>query len=906
MKEKANVQSAAPRKVKGTVLFTVVCVMMVLIVFLMGTLALASTANNRANAKYQKTQTEAIARTVLDSVAQAIADDDDATGVRSVVVAEGSIPVTLDGVTYTVNVTNTGRTQNYYDIENSTPWQTSPVYQLEVQVDKTKANTTYSAFVTAKTETTGGGGGGGGGGGAFVSMGDTSKVGTGGFITGGTYVGIDNPAASYTVADNDVYIDAPYYVNAPITTGGGKGLILHYTAPGNMVYVNGNMEVTQTNQLKTDYTGFQWSGSDFEYYQTPYLFVEGELKLAGNSTTYIGQYGTNASSGDKVPTNLYLGSLNADNSGIVVYGDIYTFNPGGESIVGGSAGDYQSWLYKWAQSNVSITNNPTASSLYGNWFSKGSVTIKNNGDGITEGDLRSEKDITLTGMNAYKVNGNIICGGTLTIAGPNVTVTGQVYAGRIVVSGGNLTCAGSHTYEAVGFTPTETYTGGGTVVGYKSVWYENVQFPSDLNNAAGWFGNGANSGWYKYSYEKYEDDGAGNITHTRVPAAANPWDPTENTVNNYYFTGFADYKEYLEAGQDATYNELREFAAHNAANKISEPILAYDIQSKLPGSMGQIYPAAYEQGTIKATINQPTPVKSDYTSYYTNSSTFSTWGQHITDASGFTGTNFTTETDANGNQYYVIKADCHLDGMYFDKNVYIDPSANIRVIFDNCTFKDSGGVSVIVNDTSYETTLYVIGTFANKKGAICTEYYWNELVGKPLGAMYDGTGTNRTITVTQQHLNPSDPDYPNVIIMSDPGATLDLSGNDTFVTALIRAPQMVFKQDQGFGGGGIEYIEANGSPVYYGSAAAGHTYDTDGHKLSDGTVKGEVGLDKNKISNTGVIGQLIADDIILNNDKNWGMIFVEIPSTPVPPTPPTPGSTNPFAGESTVLFYDYY
>ena len=44
MKEKARLT-----KVKGTVLFTVVSVMMVLIVFLMGTLALAATANNRAN-----------------------------------------------------------------------------------------------------------------------------------------------------------------------------------------------------------------------------------------------------------------------------------------------------------------------------------------------------------------------------------------------------------------------------------------------------------------------------------------------------------------------------------------------------------------------------------------------------------------------------------------------------------------------------------------------------------------------------------------------------------------------------------------------------------------------------------------------------------------------------------------
>lgn len=912
MKEKANVQSAAPRKVKGTVLFTVVCVMMVLIVFLMGTLALAATANNRANANYQKTQTEQTARTVLDAVAQAIADDTDATGVRSVIVAQGTIPVTLDGQTYNVTSINTGRTQNYYDADNSTPWQSSPIYQLTVTVDKSRADTTYSAFVTAQTETTppilppppSGGG-------AFVSMGDTSKVGTGGFITGGTYVGIDNPATSYTVADNDVYIDAPYYVNAPVTTGGGKGLILHYTSPGNMVYINGDLTVTQTNQLKTDYTGFKWTGTSEDYTNTPYLYVDGQLKLAANSVLYIGQYGTNASSGSRVPTNLYAASLDATSSGVAVYGDIYTFDPNGENVIGGSANDYQSWLFKWAQTNVSISNNPTSSSLYGNWFSKGNITLNTVGSSIVEGDLRSEKDITLVGNNGFTVTGNILCGGTLTISGPNVTVAGHVYAGKINVTGGNLNCASSHTYEATGFSPTETYTGGGTVIGTRVInrTYSNYTLNTDFNL------NGNADHVRALLHADYTDSVTINQGGTTTTESNTGSINDEKFLYGYSYlwtsNGVLNANDYVANGLWAEYNDMvNQYNAMVASpsQTTTEDILAYDIQSKIPASMGDIYPAEYNGSNLKSTINQTTPVKTDYSAYYTNSSTFSSWGQNIGNISDFSGslTNFTTATDSSGNTYYVIKADCYLHDLYFDKNIYIDPTSQCRVIFENCTFKDSGGVSVIVNDVNYETTLYVIGTLANKKGAICTKYFWDTLVGKPIGAMYDGTGTGAAITVRQQHTDPSDEDYPNLVIMSDPGATLDLSGNDTFVTALIRAPQMIYKQDQGFGGAGIEYIEANGSSVFYGSSASGKTYDTDLHKLKDGTDPGEHALVTSKIGHTGIIGQLIADDIILNNDKDWGMIFVEIPSMPSTPIPPTPGSSNPFAGESTVLFYDYY
>lgn len=939
MKEKANVQSAAPRKVKGTVLFTVVCVMMVLIVFLMGTLTLAATANNRANAKYQKTQTEAIARTVLDSVAQAIADDDDASGVRSVVVAEGSIPVTLDGVTYTVNVTNTGRTQNYYDIENSTPWQTSPVYQLEVQVDKTKANTTYSAFVTAKTETTGGGGGGGGGGGAFVSMGDTSKVGTGGFITGGTYVGIDNPAPSYTIADNDVYIDAPYYVNASVTTGGGKGLILHYTSPGNMVYINGDMLVTQSNQLKTDYTGFQWNGSTINYTETPYLYVDGRLTVAQHGLMYIGQYGTNASSGNKIPTNLYTGSLYSGDSGMVVYGDIYSYDSTADSVIGRGADDYSAWLYKWAQSNISVTGGPDASALYGNWFSKGNITLYSQGLSEVNGDLRSEKNITLTSTmdeKNFNVSGDIVAGGTLALASETntkgCTVTAKnVYADVLVVRGTlnaqNVYCnhlVGDGTINCVTFQCQDKAAAVGVELNKKQRYFRldnltNGTYPDSVESWKTWYYNEydlvtVEKCIYTDGSETTADIKSMHVRNEQAYSA--PQIPELHKKDGSDDNKCVEVMYYVNTPTDGNAVTINGAQGTIAASPVASG------KYGVPSANRDIYPAGYDSTNLKMTLNQPTPVPSDYTSYYTNSSTFTSWGEPITSLSQFQDppdpsnpSNFTVESDGAGGKYYCVKTDAYFKNIDFDRNVYIDPNGKCRVIFENCKFYGTNdratgriqNTSLIVNDKNFETTAYIIGTLSiPNNGCIVTKYYWDSLIGYPLGGEYTGGGTGDTITVTQQHAVPSDDDYPNFIIMSDPGATLDMSGNNTLVTALIRAPQMKFIQSQGFGGAGIKYIEANGSDVYYGSAASGASYDTDNHKLADGSQRGEWKIDKSKLSNTGVIGQLIADDIILSNDKNWGMIFVEIPSTPVPPTPPTPGSTNPFAGESTVLFYDYY
>ena len=61
------------RKLKGSVLLTVVFVMAILIVFMFGTLSLALSASNRSHVNYSSAQTSVTARAVAESAISAIA-----------------------------------------------------------------------------------------------------------------------------------------------------------------------------------------------------------------------------------------------------------------------------------------------------------------------------------------------------------------------------------------------------------------------------------------------------------------------------------------------------------------------------------------------------------------------------------------------------------------------------------------------------------------------------------------------------------------------------------------------------------------------------------------------------------------------------------------------------------------
>ena len=82
------------RSFKGAVLLTVVSVMSLLIVFLTGTLVLATAANNRAQKSYSSSQANYTARAAIDGILAAIGQDEDfAQSVGSVSATNPSLTV---------------------------------------------------------------------------------------------------------------------------------------------------------------------------------------------------------------------------------------------------------------------------------------------------------------------------------------------------------------------------------------------------------------------------------------------------------------------------------------------------------------------------------------------------------------------------------------------------------------------------------------------------------------------------------------------------------------------------------------------------------------------------------------------------------------------------------------------
>lgn len=980
------------RAAKGTVLFTVVAVMMVLIVFLMGTLALAATANNRAHAVYQKAQTEATARAVLEAAYQAIADDTTATGIRSnVTAATTTTPGTVDvhlsdtNQTYRVEIYDSGDNKSYYDpVERK--WNTSKIYRLSVTVDKTKADTTYNAFITAKTETTPGHGGGGGGGGAFVSMGNATTIATGGFVSGGSYLGIDeklytyqlDPSGnvttalanyqkdaagdlvldangdpipignvkyvkpSFTTSNNEVYVDAPYYVNGNLTTGGGQGFTVHFREFGDLFYVNGNFTESQAEQFRTDYTGFiQPTGTKANYKNTPYIFIEGEFALHGDKTTYIGQKeykgaGNVVTAG--APTNLYANRLNTNGNGIEIYGDIYLLeqdpkdDTGADYInkIGTSSDAGNSKLYEWTKTAVS--NNPSASTVYGNLFSRGSVEYYTTGHSYVQGDFRCEKDVTFKGSETMEIGGNLVVGGTLKLDGCNLKVNGNIYADSIDNSGNKTITCENDLYYVTGISGTAPMTSRIAPTVTTGYWYEaTAELTTGGHTTAG--------GTYDFNVSLIE-----HVTENGVPKADNVL-LTNGLKNAYVNPGqendFANSwaKELIDAagitvgcGDNNAVNNNKT-ASNQKTNTTSGARIPtpQHTASSVADAYGEIYPSGYTLANIKTTINQDKPKPTKYTSYYTNS-TDATFAATIPTAT--TSTSSLT-IDPSG-KYYVITADTYLKNLTIDKNIYINPATkNIRVIFENVQMGDSAtgsDSSIIANDSVYQTEIYIIGTLKFlSKGAIATEYYWKELVSNDLAATlggndqtskdFDAAGNPTPLKVRQLHKKETDPDYPNLIIMSDPGATLDMKSgaNNCLITAMVRAPQMTFAFAQAQELRTLEYYENNtidssdnanydGAPVIVGANANDAKYKTmhPFSSISDASNAARSGLNPSKITTIGLIGQLIAGKIDIPNTANFGMVYVDIPSGTVITAPPTPPSTNPFAGQSSVLFYDYY
>ena len=458
MKEKTT----NPKRVKGTVLFTVVSVMMVLIVFLTATLALATTANNRAKKSYSSAQTQSTAKAGVNAIISAMKGDMTfATAVAGLespgdtlslgytqTDASGNVtqyvPIDFEGDTSLGHITDATisyvGTKWLLNEDNTDPnymtFEEKPVLCISVTAAQGKEESTVTTYLVrgaAPSESEEGGGAG------FVATGSaTNHNHTSAY--GGTYIGFNNAKtpATMTTRNDPTVFETDFQMNGDVNITTGLAFIVK--EPGSGATIWGDLEFGGSSHglsiISENATSDVFNNTLLDYRKIPYIYVDGTIK-AENMQAQIKNL-------NNIPLNIFCANLENTKGDAEISADIYCLDETKTSIFGkpgdvGNAGS--TTLYKWAEATIADFGNVVRQHTGGNFYTKGSVEI--NGKTTFNGNFFVGKNMTIKGGQTT-IKGDLTVLGTLNITG-----------GSLVLDGGNVYCDnvnGSFSGTASGYT----------------------------------------------------------------------------------------------------------------------------------------------------------------------------------------------------------------------------------------------------------------------------------------------------------------------------------------------------------------------------------------------------------------------------------------------------------------------
>ncbi|MCI6890288.1 MAG: hypothetical protein MR836_09010 [Ruminococcus sp.] len=424
-------------KVKGSILFTVVSVMAILIIFLMGTLVLATSASNRAHRTYSTSQTQYTARTAIDSILEAFSSSDDfAEAICDLSPSNSSLTVDVEldqstlasmGDIHDVVVEYVGQ-QKYYN-EETNAWEDKDQLKITAQVTLGGITKTVTGFIVKDPPLIYSNDGGGAG---FVTAGNASTENhTSAF--GGTYFNINRELQSLRFDSYDLGAETKlYWSNKTFKLGNGQVIEAPFVTNGNLYINTENIFIFPTTgtgiAVWGDLTlqnsdGFVLtsenvtSGKTYNYNEIPYLYVDGTFKTEGSNKIGVGN--------DKLPLNIFCGKTEiTSGSGVNIYADMYIMDNSNSFIKAMNSG---SLLGQWTSDVLNKTRDLNAvSHSSGSMFSKGSLTLE---DFSVKKDVRVENDLTINANSTdVTIDGDVVVGGKLTITGRNkVSIGGKIY-----------------------------------------------------------------------------------------------------------------------------------------------------------------------------------------------------------------------------------------------------------------------------------------------------------------------------------------------------------------------------------------------------------------------------------------------------------------------------------------------
>ena len=484
-------QNPKKGQVKGSVLLTVVGVMLVMVVFLMSTLTLTTASQKRSYYTYFETQAQYAAQAALDAITNvAYTNQEFYNFIKNLDTATKDMPVeSLPKIDVDFSQSelhlSSGRVTCYAQYVGSYyVWsskankiETETAYRIiaraEVGSGKNATSATVANFVYTNEQEV-----------AAVSTPISGKDNATSFYltenfnkTTSTSVvagpNPTNPTTAYQVAikqmgalsagNNQGGSMGPVNYNAdcfPFSTqaadnetyndnfmGGGGGDII-----GNMVGLTGQTDYV----MQSPGEGFRFYGdiscskapsfafcadiSDkfpiTKYIELPYIYVAGTVSAGSGSGVRVGS-GLNYSTANPKPVNMYWGAINFGNgSQAELNGDLYLMDPTKDSTY---SGDNKTTLTRFVENNITKQSNGVDQKPY-----VGGNLICNNKSLTLTGDVRhvggdlimTNPESTLTINTKVTIEGALVCAGNLNV-NQEVTANGGVYAQNAKTSWNN-------------------------------------------------------------------------------------------------------------------------------------------------------------------------------------------------------------------------------------------------------------------------------------------------------------------------------------------------------------------------------------------------------------------------------------------------------------------------------------
>lgn len=439
------------RKLKGSVLLTVVFVMAILIVFMFGTMSLAISASNRSHVNYSSAQTSVTARAVAESAIRAIANNSDNgkayadaianLGKDSTQTLEVGVQLSSDadeslamGDVSNVQISYVGTT-DFYD-PMTLRWETRDVLKFTANVEMAGVVSTSSVYVVkhydkdAKTDT-------GGGAGFVTTAGAVLKTQTS--VFGGAYIGLPKqdvaktynyagdyatrmasrtfrkveegkPVEQFYLQNSASVLEADVYVNNDMYIENWSGFIFPKTGTG--ITVLGDLTFDNNTKDHLKYIMVNKPSGDITFQEVPYLYVDGKI-YGEEGVVVLGPRENNME--ETFPFNTFCSSIESTHPDSVINSNVYCMDEGLDSIIKGSK---HTLLYTWAGNTINkIESKRRTTSVGGEICTMGNLTLE---DIVIDGDVRVKGNLTINGRVTVNgdvaVEGNII--GTILTANP--------------------------------------------------------------------------------------------------------------------------------------------------------------------------------------------------------------------------------------------------------------------------------------------------------------------------------------------------------------------------------------------------------------------------------------------------------------------------------------------------------